>query len=164
MLIFHPELLICLAALVISINGQEEADICAGLPDNTLLNNEIACNAYFQCVGEVAQAGRCPGLLWFDPINLNCNFQADVECSDAIECYPDGIEMHPHPYSCSQYIMCFIGTQIEMACAPGLHWSIFEGFCTTQDLAECDIERSLCPEINNPEELVFIPSSRDCEM
>lgn len=155
--------MLCLAALLIAgVNGQE--NICAGQPDNTLFNDESACNAYFQCIGEVAERGVCPELLWFDPVNLFCNFQKDVQCSDAIVCYPDGIEMHPHPYSCSQYILCFGENQIERDCAPGFHWSIYDGVCTTQDLAECQIERSLCPEVDDPNELFFIPSSRDCNL
>lgn len=98
-----------------------------------------------------------------------CDHRENVECEEVtfpppieIECYPDGIEKHPHPYSCNKFIMCFDGWQIEQECAPQLHWSVLDGFCTTQDLAECSIESSLCPEVDDPDQLVFIPSSRDC--
>lgn len=146
-----------------------QASICEGQEENSLVDNDESCAHYFQCVNGVAESGVCPEPLLFDPVLHICNHADDVECEVTtfpppieINCYPDGIEMHPHPYSCQKYIMCFSGVQIEMECAPNLHWSIYEGFCTSQDLAECTIEKSLCPEIDDPSELVFIPSSRNC--
>lgn len=54
------------------------------------------------------------------------------------------------------------GLQLEQQCATGHHWSVEDNFCTTPDYAECDIEASLCPETENVLDIIWIPSSRDC--
>lgn len=59
--------------------------------------------------------------------------------------------------------MCYGGLALERPCAPGLHWSEAGQWCTTKDQAECQIEFPLCPEVDNPEQLIFIPSLADCE-
>lgn len=78
-------------------------------------------------------------------------------------CPEEGVHFFPHTSRCDLYFMCFGGVAIERSCAPNFHYSEREEFCTWPDYAECTLEAPLCPETNDPDNLVWIPSQADCE-
>lgn len=77
-------------------------------------------------------------------------------------CPEEGVHFFQHSSRCDRYYMCFGGIAIERSCAPDFHYSEAEEFCTWPSYAECTLETSLCPEVDDPEELVWIPSQADC--
>lgn len=89
---------------------------------------------------------------------ITSSFASDFRCPEE-----KGVQLFPHEESCSKYIMCFGGLALERSCAPDLHWSAKGEYCTTKAQAECDIENSLCPEVDDPNNIIFIPSQADCE-
>lgn len=83
--------------------------------------------------------------------------------SAQFDCPDDGVHFFPHASLCDRYIMCFGSVAIERLCAPSFHYSEREELCTWPDYAECTLESPLCPEIDDPQDLVWIPSQADCE-
>lgn len=96
-------------------------------------------------------------LLIIAALAITSTYASEFRCPEA------GIEFFPHEVSCSKYILCYGGLAIERSCAPDLHWSATDEWCTTKAQAECTLEAPLCPEVDNPDSLVFIPSLADCE-
>lgn len=77
------------------------------------------------------------------------------------ECDPNVLTWHPHPLSCTKYVLCFHGNPIERLCAPRLHYSREFQHCTFPQLAMCDINYA-CPEVDDPDYPVFLPDADDC--
>lgn len=90
-------------------------------------------------------------------VAITSSFASDFRCPDT------GVSFFPHEESCSKFIMCFGGLALERTCAPNLHWSAGGEYCTTHAQAECELENPLCPEVDDPNDLIFIPSLADCE-
>lgn len=111
------------------------------------------------------QESYCAEGLHFDPAKQSCRFPSEVQCKldKKDECAWLGVRLMPHPYSCRKYIKCDFGIESEHFCEDDLHFSIFERKCVPQQQAGCQIEQNLCPEIDDPFNVTFIPSSRDCE-
>ncbi|CRK86199.1 CLUMA_CG000140, isoform A [Clunio marinus] len=77
------------------------------------------------------------------------------------ECNLNEVTWHPHPYSCTRYILCFYGNPIERLCAPNLHFSRFMLHCTFPQLALCDFNYA-CPDVDDEQNPVYLPDPDDC--
>lgn len=76
-------------------------------------------------------------------------------------CNAEIVTWHPHPLSCTRYILCFHGNPIERLCAPGLHFSANLLQCMFPQLAHCDINYA-CPAEDDKLNPVFLPDATDC--
>lgn len=77
------------------------------------------------------------------------------------ECNPNIVTWHPHPLTCTSYVICYHGNPIERPCAPGLHYNRVMEQCQWPHLAQCDI-RSGCPAVDDHLKPVFLPNESDC--
>jgi hypothetical protein len=96
-------------------------------------------------------------------IVLSVNFMlstAQVEPEWPV-CDPGVVTWHPHPYSCTRYVLCFHGNPVERLCAPGLHFNKFLEQCMFPQLAMCDINYA-CPNEDDDMNPVFLPDPTDC--
>ena len=59
--------------------------------------------------------------------------------------------------------MCFAGIPIERSCSPGLYWNIQNSRCVRKQDSDCVINVNICPDTNNPNDVVFVPNEEDCQ-
>lgn len=131
--------------------------------------NTEDCSKYYVCWGGESIPLRCSdGLHWSTevdnclPINVaNCEFRFIEHCPD------EGIKSISHPDSCEKYVLCISGARIERDCQPGFHFSRDFRMCVPPQIAGCEDAEELtpfmCPSIDDPENLVFLPDPEDCE-
>lgn len=77
------------------------------------------------------------------------------------ECDPRVVSWHPHPLTCTKYVLCYHGNTVEMPCAPGLHFSRHLQQCMLPQLAKCDLNYA-CPANDDELNPVFLPNPDDC--
>ena len=77
------------------------------------------------------------------------------------DCDPRYVTWHRHPLTCTQYVLCFYGNQIERPCAPGLHFNSNLEQCMLPQLAKCDINYA-CPDKDDEMNPVYLPNPNDC--
>lgn len=101
-------------------------------------------------------------------ISLNVIFSScssDLKLNEDLpgwpECDAEIVTWHPHPLSCTRYLLCFHGNPIERLCAPGLHFSPNFLQCMFPQLAHCDISYA-CPAEDDELNPVFLPDATDC--
>lgn len=83
-------------------------DVCRGRQDNHFASNPRGCAWYNRCnVGRPAEEGRCPEPFYFNYEKQSCDWQENVECTEAntypTTCPPVGIASIPHVNVCSKY-------------------------------------------------------------
>jgi hypothetical protein len=71
------------------------------------------------------------------------------------------VTWHPHPFTCTKYVLCYHGNIIERLCAPGLHFNAILEQCMLPQLARCDINYA-CPAIDDKLNPVLLPDPADC--
>lgn len=77
------------------------------------------------------------------------------------ECDPRVVSWHPHPLTCTKYVLCYHGNSVEMPCAPGLHFNRHLEQCMLPQLAKCDVNYA-CPAEDDELNPVFLPNPDDC--
>lgn len=77
-------------------------------------------------------------------------------------CPPSGALRLPHSWSCSSFVQCVNGIAVEQDCSEGLQYSADQGFCTTPESANCDVEQATCPRWTDPEDLTYVMDGRNC--
>lgn len=77
-------------------------------------------------------------------------------------CQPNELHSIPHPFDCNLFILCFNGTAIERYCAEGLHYSVKDSTCLTPREAQCVSDGTICPSINDVNDIVVIENVYDC--
>lgn len=77
------------------------------------------------------------------------------------ECDPRFVTWHPHPLTCTKYLICYYGNSVEMSCAPGFHFNRALEQCMEPQLAKCDINYA-CPSDDDELNPVFLPNPNDC--
>jgi hypothetical protein len=90
--------------------------------------------------------------------------QASTEVSKSVnwpQCIPSIVSWHPHPLTCTQYVICYYGNVIERPCAPGLHFNANLEQCMLPQLAHCDLNYA-CPTVDDPFNPVYLPDASDC--
>lgn len=156
------------ALLVVGVRGQILNSVCVGQADGTFFSDwNNGCDAYVVCVNENPNGGFCPEGFAFNPVNSFCDLPEEVDCPRTrpdvnVVCPPNAVENFPYPYSCSRYIVCISGVQSERECPAGQHFNVADRTCTSIATAQCDVEQSICPIIDNIFNVVFMPSSRSC--
>lgn len=79
-----------------------------------------------------------------------------------ILCPSSGVSKIVNPFSCSRYFLCFDGTPVERTCSPGLFFSRSQLRCVRREESDCDLEMNICPEVNDPNNIIFLPDQEEC--
>lgn len=135
--------------------------ICDGHPDGYLINNPISCQAFWRCTNGMAIPGQCESAFNFNEPKQLCDHPANYPCDNRPLCPPQGIHTYKKHNSCTEFYFCFAGFLTIRQCAPGLHFDSAKGQCNFPVLAEC--EESVCPLINDPDNIVTLPSKERCD-
>ncbi|KAG5669465.1 hypothetical protein PVAND_017352 [Polypedilum vanderplanki] len=82
----------------------------------------------------------------------------------------------PHETYCEYFYKCANGYRVLIPCPPGTHWSVEHDRCEWPELANCDpamlppipefttTQRpNNCPDVDNPNVLVFVGDKNNCE-
>lgn len=132
--------------------------------------NEESCSKYYLCFGGDQIPLSCAeGLHWsiedemcVDKKKAGCDFEEE---EDDIEVCPEsGVKQISHPDNCEKFILCVGGNKFERNCAPGFHFSRKTRTCEVAEEAGCkDFDSKLqCPDNDDLDELVFLPSPETC--
>jgi hypothetical protein len=131
------------------------------------------CEKYIICVNGMEIERSCPAGLHFsrelrectDPEKAECEVDDDDDDDDREECPAEGIKNISHPKNCEKFIICVNGIEIERNCPSGLHFSRALRECTTPEDAKCEVDSVLkCPKVDDPNNVIFLPNTKDCSM
>lgn len=127
------------------------------------------------------------GLHWNNELK-KCDFPESANCQvteiDPLPTCPiNGTHFFPHPTNCEAFIFCLFGERSVQLCPFYQHWDIYENRCIIKTEATCilDVESTTtedptissttdghpepnldCPEVDDPNSLVFFPSTTNC--
>lgn len=121
--------------------------------------SDTNCSEFFVCTGSPEPLQQsCNPVLHFDPVTQQCTFPNMTDCplpppgegttenpedpgngttNPPFTCPSDG--HHPHPTTCSSFIVCAAGTPHFMNCSPGLHFNRATNLCDFPSNANCQI-------------------------
>lgn len=139
---------------------------CTNVPNGRFVPNPRSCQHWFFCQNGVAIEGSCAGIYQFDEDMQMCRYPEFVNCKfDAVDvdCPLVGLELHPHPQYCDQYVACLNGFPRVINCAPGLHWDQERQKCDYPENVVCVIPE---PELNyvcEPDQIYVTPHPHDCQ-
>lgn len=120
------------------------------------------------CINEVLEAGRCADNMFFDSLDMVCDFFEYVTCYEPdyeivetttnppVVTTPKAPEEIPIPDSqcpprgsteiiflpsknCNEYYICHNGLPNLFFCRPGTHWNANEQFCDLPSNAGCTV-------------------------
>lgn len=80
-----------------------------------------------------------------------------------IVCPSGGVSRIPNPFSCTRYFLCFDGVPVERVCSSELFFSRSLSRCVRREESDCDLETNLCPEVNDPSNIIFLANQEDCQ-
>ncbi|CAL8107480.1 unnamed protein product [Orchesella dallaii] len=122
------------------------------------------CSLYYICVEGFPVLNRCADGTLFDPINLQCDLSANVNCTSGNSTFveefdlpisniklqsspldsqnecPSGVTraLIPSSNSCREYFICFDGSNLgTLECPSGFHFDYFSQACVPQGLSTC---------------------------
>lgn len=132
--------------------------------------NKDSCSKYYLCFGGDQIPLSCAdGLHWsveeescVSKKKAGCDFENEED--DIEQCPKTGVKQISHPDSCEKFILCVGGNKFQRNCAPGFHFSRKSRTCEATDVAGCkDFDSKLkCPEKDDLDELIFLPSPKTC--
>jgi len=123
--------------------------------------SETDCSNFYVCAGTNASPlpQSCNPVLHFDPVTQQCTFPNLTDCPlnpppgdgnppgnpgdpttttttpAPFNCPSDG--HHPHPTTCSSFIVCAGGVPHTFNCSEGLHFNVSRGQCDLPTNANC---------------------------
>jgi hypothetical protein len=167
-------------AIVVCFIVQSSAQVrnrCSNSQNGVTLTDLNSCEFFSVCNNRAEIRMQCPTGRWYDfqanvclpretarcwveENNNNNNINNNNNDTGVYVCPSMGLSSLPHRNSCSKYIICINGQQIERECFNGLHWSTHWEQCMTPELAQCSLNIMRCPPQNN--NLVFFPSQQSC--
>lgn len=113
-------------------------------PDTVYVTRHpFECQKFIVCVNGDRRLNRCAENLLFDPKNLRCDLEANVDCvlpeaEVDYECDPTrDLYFAPHPTSCDYYLVCFAGHRQLRRCAEGLRFDWITNQCNVPENAFC---------------------------
>ena len=125
------------------------------------------CRSYGVCWGGEFLVDTCPAGFRFNPATSVCDCIGNVQCGPQepplLVCPPTGLHQIRHPDNCYQFIICVAGVPNERSCSPGLFFSSAFARCVRRAQSDC-IEPGLCPEFDDPFDVIFIPDPEDCQI
>uniref|UniRef100_A0A182ML14 Chitin-binding type-2 domain-containing protein n=1 Tax=Anopheles culicifacies TaxID=139723 RepID=A0A182ML14_9DIPT len=132
---------------------------CLGIPDGMFVNDFTSCESYFLCLGGVSTQAQCPPGFYFNEAQQLCDFPQNVFCHVCNQ--QTGVQLFPHPTNCDQFITCSNGISFVGNCKPGETYDVALQACKSEMRVDC--ERLRCPEVDNPNVVVFIPGFQSCD-
>lgn len=113
------------------------------------------------CLNEVLEIGQCDEDMFFDSIDLVCDYLEFVTCwensgevteeptNPDSECPPRGsteIVFLPSK-NCNEYYICLNGVPNPVQCRPGSHWNADRQFCDLPANAGCKVSKLSCSKV-----------------
>ncbi|KAG4073025.1 hypothetical protein HA402_009444 [Bradysia odoriphaga] len=144
-----------------TVKAQCPDNICEGRPDGFFVNDPTGCRSYFVCINETPSSRQQCGVGYnFNEALQICDRY--LPCKDYhFECPIRGISNWVYPGNCTRYNFCFGGSHEVRECAPGLHFDTSISECNLKEVVRCP--RELCPDNNDIDNIVTVPSETDCE-
>lgn len=78
-------------------------------------------------------------------------------------CPPGVVAVLPHPNVCQKFILCFDGVAVERSCGDQLHFSARQRTCTLISEANCVLDGTVCPAIDDVDNIVTVANDYDCK-
>lgn len=154
------KIIICINILFSIVLADDS--LCLGQPPGTLINDPVACDAFFFCLQDVALSANCPVGQYFNPDINNCDDSENVNCVDQNLCPEVGVHVVDHPQLCNRFILCVDNIFREIPCAIGGRWNPQERQCQRSDSLSCAIEERQCPEFDDIDNPSHVPCLLDC--
>uniref|UniRef100_A0A182REJ8 Chitin-binding type-2 domain-containing protein n=1 Tax=Anopheles funestus TaxID=62324 RepID=A0A182REJ8_ANOFN len=120
--------LVAILVLVSVLALQTTAEPTCRPTGKYLTANPRDCRSYYYCFEGKAYYGICGPGHRFDESRQSC-LQSTV--SECFSCPASGTINMPHPTSCQNFVLCFLGVATERQCPPGLLFN--------QQLRQCDL-------------------------
>lgn len=128
-------------SLLLTFTNSIQANPCEGL-HNVFLNDHTDCSRYYSCFNGLYQIMTCQDGRWFGLDPPGCYLPNTITCD---RCPSEGIINVPIDESCTTFVMCINGNNIEAECSSGLRFDPIEGRCNLQELVQCD-HNGICPQ------------------
>lgn len=136
-------------------------NICEGRHDGFFVSDPTGCRSYFVCMnGNSSSRQQCEMGFNFNEALQICDHSKPCKDYD-FECPLRGISNWVYPGNCTLYNFCFGGSHALRECAPGLHFDISMSECNFKEVVKCT--REVCPNKNDIDNIVTVPSDSDCE-
>lgn len=162
---------------------QEESNPCTGIPNGSYLPHPQGCRYFILCNDGNVNTGLCPNGLAFNPLNPPCDLAATVGCID------DDMTTTTSTTSTTSTTTTTTSTTTTTTESPTITLprtttpttstestdtitSEEDGITTenvntedepTTDAPSTTLEPNItCPAVENPDTIVFLPSSLDC--
>ncbi|XP_053663922.1 peritrophin-44-like [Anopheles marshallii] len=132
---------------------------CVGEPDGYFVRDLNDCQAYHYCFNGTTASNKCPGDFYYNELEQLCDYQDKVMCHICSEKL--GVQILPHPQDCTQFITCSEGVSFVSRCAEGYAFDRQKKVCNPVERVKC--EQELCPEEDDPNEIVFLPGVERCD-
>lgn len=97
------------------------------------------------------------------PTTTSTTLSTTTQIPTEIVCPSSGVSRIPNPFSCTRYFLCFDGVPVERVCSSGLYFSRSLLRCVRREDSDCDLETKLCPDINDPNNIIFLANQEDCQ-
>ncbi|XP_050091389.1 peritrophin-1-like [Anopheles aquasalis] len=148
--------LLTIAGLAFGALAQEA---CDGVPDGYFVQNKNDCKAYYYCRNGTAQLNKCPGDFYFNELKQVCDYRDKVSCHVCQQ--QTGLQVLPHPEKCEEFIVCSEGYSTVGHCSEGYLFDSQRSACHPAARVKCNTVR--CPQQDNPNEIVYLPSVQRCD-
>ncbi|XP_052873517.1 peritrophin-44-like [Anopheles cruzii] len=132
---------------------------CQGVADGMFVSDLQTCDGYFNCQQGVGSFARCPPGFYFNEANQLCDFPENVFCHVCTE--QVGVQLLLHPTQCNQFITCSSGVSFLGTCEAGQAFDVSRQACIGALRVNCN--QIVCPPVDNPNVVVFIPGNQSCE-
>lgn len=137
-------ILMAMMVLVVTTTADTMDRFCKNVPNGRFVSNPRSCQHWIFCQNGRATEGNCPGIFHFDVAMQMCRypdtFQCDFDSVD-VQCSINGLDLHPHPQNCDQYVACINGFPRVINCAPGLWWNQAGETCDLPANTICVVRR-----------------------
>lgn len=99
-----------------------------------------------------------------DPSTTSSSSETTTEDEGLNKYCPIGVvSALPHPYDCNKFILCFDGTAVERSCGEDLHFSARLKTCALISEANCVLDGTVCPELDDVENIVTVANDYNCQ-
>uniref|UniRef100_A0A182J6X9 Chitin-binding type-2 domain-containing protein n=1 Tax=Anopheles atroparvus TaxID=41427 RepID=A0A182J6X9_ANOAO len=160
----HSNAISCLIGLSVLLCGAFEGaasveQACQGVPNGYFARDKSSCGGYYYCNNGGAIFNFCPDDFYFNELTQRCDYPEKVSCHVCQQ--QTGVQVLAHPQNCNQFIMCSEGYSSVGQCAEGYLFDGRQGVCHPSARVDCTASR--CPEQDNPNQIVYLPSMDRCD-
>uniref|UniRef100_A0AAG5DIN3 Chitin-binding type-2 domain-containing protein n=1 Tax=Anopheles atroparvus TaxID=41427 RepID=A0AAG5DIN3_ANOAO len=124
-------------------NVQGQSTVCVGQPQHHFVAHETDCWRYYTCVDGQAILHECPESSIFIDAIQKCHFGDRSAC---VSCPVSGVKNFPVSGSCTKFIQCINGSQVQRECPAGTQFDMTVEQCNVATA----VENSACSDIDIP--------------